>query len=154
MVIGFSSGSNSNLRTFCRQFMQPAIRLDQVSKRYRTGQSLPSLRSALSDYRRRNRNGSKDEGFHWAARDVSFELQAGESMGIIGPNGAGKTTILKILAHVTRPTSGEMHVNGRLSALIELGAGFHPDLTAVRTSFSMARSWACANLPSRPGLIR
>jgi lipopolysaccharide transport system ATP-binding protein len=60
---------------------------------------------------------------------VSFELQPGESLGIIGPNGAGKTTILKMLSQVTRPTKGEIQVNGRLSALIELGAGFHPDLT-------------------------
>jgi ABC-type polysaccharide/polyol phosphate transport system ATPase subunit len=66
---------------------------------------------------------------HWAIKDVSFRLQPGEALGIIGPNGAGKTTILKLLSRVTHPSSGEIRVKGRISALIELGAGFHPDLT-------------------------
>lgn len=65
----------------------------------------------------------------WALEDVSFEVQSGEVFGIIGPNGAGKTTILKLLSKVTRPTRGNIVVNGRVAALIELGAGFHPDLT-------------------------
>jgi lipopolysaccharide transport system ATP-binding protein len=62
-------------------------------------------------------------------RDVTFDLEQGGSLALVGPNGAGKTTILKILAGITRPTSGEVVVQGRVSALIELGAGFHPDLT-------------------------
>ncbi|MEZ4583250.1 MAG: ATP-binding cassette domain-containing protein [Caldilineaceae bacterium] len=62
-------------------------------------------------------------------RDVSFQLEPGDALGIIGPNGAGKTTILKLLSRVSHPSSGALHVDGRLSALIELGAGFHPDLT-------------------------
>ncbi|MDQ3249908.1 MAG: ABC transporter ATP-binding protein, partial [Chloroflexota bacterium] len=70
-----------------------------------------------------------------AVNEVSFALQPGEAMGIIGPNGAGKTTILKLLASVTYPTSGNIHVNGRSSALIELGAGFHPDLTGRENIF-------------------
>ena len=65
----------------------------------------------------------------WALKDVSFDLENGQSLALIGPNGAGKSTILKILAKITRPTSGDVQINGQLSALIELGAGFHPDLT-------------------------
>ncbi len=74
--------------------------------------------------------GNRDPSqYHWAVKDVSFSLEPGEALGIIGPNGAGKTTILKLLSRVTYPTQGEIKIHGRLSALIELGAGFHPDLT-------------------------
>ena len=65
----------------------------------------------------------------WALRDVSFEVDEGESLGIVGHNGAGKTTILKLLSSITAPTSGEITIRGRLSAMIEIGTGFHPDLT-------------------------
>src|SRR5713226_9217956 len=65
----------------------------------------------------------------WAVRDVSFDVQRGETVGIIGHNGAGKTTILRLLSNITVPTSGEITINGRLSALIEIGSGFHPELT-------------------------
>lgn len=65
----------------------------------------------------------------WALKDVSFEVKQGESLALVGANGAGKTTILKLLANITKPTSGYLSVDGKLSALIELGAGFHPDLT-------------------------
>jgi lipopolysaccharide transport system ATP-binding protein len=104
--------------------MMPTIKFDQVSKRYRIGQKLPPLREVFG----MGRNAGS-ENIHWAVKDVSFELLPGEGLGIIGPNGAGKTTILKLLSQITRPTSGHIHVNGRLSALIELGAGFHPDLS-------------------------
>ena len=104
--------------------MQPHIEFKHVTKRYRIGQGFPSLKSALS-----GRSDPKDKNVHWAVRDVSFELSPGEALGIIGPNGAGKTTILKLLSQVTKPTTGEININGRLSALIELGAGFHPDLS-------------------------
>jgi lipopolysaccharide transport system ATP-binding protein len=98
--------------------------LDRVSKKYRIGRGLTNLRELLSIH-----NHNKSSEFHWAVKDVSFKLSQGESLGIIGPNGAGKTTILKLLSQVTKPTSGEIQIQGRFSALIELGAGFHPDLT-------------------------
>jgi lipopolysaccharide transport system ATP-binding protein len=104
--------------------MTLSIEFDRVSKRYRTGNALPTLRSLLQ-----LRKNDQADKFHWAVNDVSFELRPGEALGIIGPNGAGKTTILKLLSKVTYPSSGRIVVNGRFSALIELGAGFHPDLT-------------------------
>jgi ABC-type polysaccharide/polyol phosphate transport system ATPase subunit len=110
--------------------MPPHIEFKNISKRYRIGRSLPSLKSALS----RHKN-AKPVQYHWAVKDVSFDLHPGESLGIIGPNGAGKTTILKLLSKVTQPTDGEIIVNGRMSALIELGAGFHPDLTGRENVF-------------------
>ena len=104
--------------------MTTKIKVSQVSKRYRIGSSIPTFRTLLSGLRHR-----KDQNFHWAVKDLNFELDKGEALGIIGPNGAGKTTILKLLSKVTYPTSGDIEVNGRFSSLIELGAGFHPDLS-------------------------
>lgn len=104
--------------------MVHSIEFDSISKCYRLGKGLPSLREALGGMFR-----AAPARLHWAVKNVSFDLQPGEAMGIIGPNGAGKTTILKLLSRVSFPTSGEIRVTGRMSALIELGAGFHPDLT-------------------------
>jgi len=108
----------------------PSIQFDHISKRYRIGQWLPSIREALS-----STNGKSPDQYHVAVNDVSFSLEPGEAMGIIGPNGAGKTTILKLLSGVTHPTSGEIAIKGRFSALIELGAGFHPDLSGRENIF-------------------
>jgi ABC-type polysaccharide/polyol phosphate transport system ATPase subunit len=78
---------------------------------------------------------SDTENVLWALREVSFEVQRGEALGLIGPNGAGKTTILKLVSRITRPTEGTVSTRGRLSSLIELGAGFHPELSGRENVF-------------------
>lgn len=109
------------------------LRLDGVYKKFRKGEIHDSLRDfipALTGklFRGRDRDALAPEEF-WALQDVTFGVERGEAFGIIGSNGAGKSTILKLLGGIMRPTRGAVHVNGRLSALIEVSAGFHPDLT-------------------------
>jgi ABC-type polysaccharide/polyol phosphate transport system ATPase subunit len=104
-----------------------AIQFDAVSKKFilhhERARSFQEL--AVGLFQRNNR--SREE--FWALRDVSFAVEQGETVGIIGPNGAGKSTLLKLAARVIEPTSGRIAVRGRIGALLELGAGFHPDLT-------------------------
>jgi ABC-type polysaccharide/polyol phosphate transport system ATPase subunit len=101
------------------------LRFDQVSKRYRIREAQDGAASS-NRIMRKLRSRRRD---FWAIRDVSFEVKRGEALGIIGHNGAGKSTILKLLSNITTPTSGEITINGRLAALIEVGSGFHPELT-------------------------
>jgi ABC-type polysaccharide/polyol phosphate transport system ATPase subunit len=103
------------------------LKFDRVSKKYliRQESTKDSGRSTMG----RLRDAFRRPQEFWAVNEVSFEVERGESLGIIGHNGAGKSTILKLLSHITTPTSGEITINGRLSALIEVGSGFHPELT-------------------------
>jgi len=114
-----------------------AIQLEHVTKRYRTGRSrtiVDLVASSLDDLRGKSTEvhsatrGKIDATIH-ALKDVSFEVKEGAGLGIIGRNGAGKTTLLKMISRVTWPTSGKVRVAGHVVSLIELGAGFHPELT-------------------------
>lgn len=107
-----------------------AIEFDNVCKRYRLHRGWHgSLRSAASAWMRRVRRRPGPEDEFWALRNVSFQIESGDAVGLIGSNGAGKSTILKILSRVTSPSSGRFSARGRVGALIEVGAGFHPELT-------------------------
>lgn len=106
-----------------------SIEFTNVWKKFRKGEKATSLRDAIPKLFSKISNNPLSDNTFWAVQDVSFEVKKGEILGIIGPNGAGKSTILKILAGVMKPNKGSMRINGRLSALIEVGAGFHPDLT-------------------------
>ena len=90
------------------------VAFDKVSKRYRIRQP-GAGKKAVQDF--------------WAVREVSFQVARGETLGLIGPNGAGKSTLMKLMSRITTPTAGEIRLNGRVAALIEVGSGFHPELT-------------------------
>jgi len=112
-----------------------AIRVENLSKLYHIGrarQRHDTLRDALiaglrAPWQRLRRNTQHDT--LWALKDVSFEVQRGEVVGIIGRNGSGKTTLLKILCRITEPTEGRAEILGRVGSLLEVGTGFHPELT-------------------------
>lgn len=100
-----------------------ALLFDSVSKRYRIRSGPESGESGLG------RLGRSHTSDFWALKNVSFEVEQGESLGIIGHNGAGKSTVLKLLSNITTPNKGQITINGRISALLEVGSGFHPELT-------------------------
>ena len=118
----------------------PVIQVEKISKRYKIGhrERYKALRDVLTDmlrvplrpFRGRSQDFAKGEaGFFWALRDVCLTVQQGDIIGLIGRNGAGKTTLLKILTRITKPTQGRAHVDGRVGSLLEVGTGFHTELT-------------------------
>jgi lipopolysaccharide transport system ATP-binding protein len=126
--------------------MPPAIHVENLSKKYRLGathsRSLGELVESVAARMFRRQNGHapsripvnspgrvNSENDFWALRDVTFEVEPGEVVGIVGRNGAGKSTLLKILSRITSPTGGRAQVNGRVASLLEVGTGFHPELT-------------------------
>src|SRR5688500_15320631 len=118
--------------------MKPAVVFDGVWKQFQRGERHDSFRDLLPSLARRVfSSGPRQttEDTFWAVRDVSFEVHAGQALGIIGPNGAGKSTTLKLLTRILKPTRGSCHLNGRVGALIEVAAGFHPDLTGRENVF-------------------
>ena len=123
----------------------PAIRVQGVSKRYQVGEAhsaSQTFREMLSGAMtaplrrlRRLRGAAPEQELFWALQDISFESARGSIVGIIGANGAGKSTLLKILSRITHPTQGRIEYRGRLATLLEVGTGFHPELTGRENIF-------------------
>ena len=118
--------------------MRPVVRIENVGKRYRLGALHPGYMTfrelvggVVTAPLRRLRRAAAGDGRQtfWALRGVSLQVRQGELVGLIGHNGAGKSTLLKILSRITRPTTGEVEIYGRVGSLLEVGTGFHPDLT-------------------------
>jgi lipopolysaccharide transport system ATP-binding protein len=123
---------------------QIAIRVEGLGKKFRIGapERYRTLRDTLTDtltapvhWLRRARNGGAPAETFWALKDVSFEVKHGEVIGIIGRNGAGKSTLLKILSRITEPTEGHAEIHGRVVSLLEVGTGFHAELSGRENIF-------------------
>jgi lipopolysaccharide transport system ATP-binding protein len=125
--------------------MRPIVKVEGISKRFRIQpREAPSVRyetlreslakAVRSPFARPRHNGTDDDTI-WALKDISFDVMPGEVMGIIGANGAGKSTLLKVLSRIIEPTSGRVELYGRVASLLEVGTGFHPDLSGRENVF-------------------
>ncbi len=127
--------------------MKPAIRAENLSKRYRIGANPTGdlnltesvkriVRGTFSKVRSLVRTDApEDENSFWAVKDISFEVPRGEAIGVIGRNGAGKSTLFKLLSRITEPTHGRLELRGRMGSLLEVGTGFHPELSGRENIF-------------------
>jgi len=123
--------------------MTPAIKIENLSKKYVIGHQKQERYTALRDVMMHKLRGFGERIRHplspnreeinveefWALKDINLEIEQGDRVGIIGRNGAGKSTLLKVLSRITEPTSGKIHINGRVASLLEVGTGFHPELS-------------------------
>jgi len=124
-----------------------AIQAENISKKYNLGtissgtlfrdlnMYWAKMRGKSNPYAKLGDSGEFNESEHWALKDVSFEIKQGDAVGIIGKNGAGKSTLLKILSRVTTPTTGQIKIRGRVASLLEVGTGFHPEMTGRENIF-------------------
>src|SRR5678815_3952264 len=124
--------------------MKPIVRVVELSKEYRIGAGragygtlresiVRAVQAPLESLRRQN--GKRDSETIWAVKDASFEVEPGEVVGIIGRNGAGKSTLLKMLSRITEPTRGRAELYGRIASLLEVGTGFHPELSGRENTY-------------------